>query len=337
MDSRPGPLLMDGVIWVQWWEVRIGVAQESVEALTALLEEWPEVQGVVVEGGVMGQPLHPEYGEWLDESLMNPEPFFVVMYVPIHVEKWVLKDRLAQVFARLAAAGLAVDSSQENVFLNVLDEADWEQAWKGDYHPIAVGSQWFIMPRWEAGMLPTVASEGRIPLLLEPGMAFGTGTHETTQMCLEALSDRVKPGMRVMDVGCGSAVLAIAAAKLGATQVVALDIDPVAVGVAQENVDLNGVSEIVRVVQRDLLAGYEASEFDVMVANILRDPVLALIPEAAVRLRSEGKMIVSGFVESQRLAVESAFIAADMQVFNCRQRGSWVTLEAQKPAESNRA
>ncbi len=315
---------------MQWWEVRVRVVQESVEALTALVQEWPEMQGVVVEGAVGVQPPHPEYGEWFDECLLNNQSSLVTVYVPVQVAESILRSRLAQVFSRLIASGLELDTTAQNVSIGVVDESDWEQAWKGEYHPISVGSRWVIIPCWDETEPAVEASGGRIPLLLEPGMAFGTGTHETTQLCLEALSDEVTPGMKILDVGCGTALLSIAAAKIGARQVVALDIDPVAVAVARENVNLNHVASIVTVFQADLLAGFEDSGFDVIVANILRDTVIALIPDGVGRLCPGGRMIVSGFVESQRIAVESAFFAARMQVVKRRRRGEWVTLEAKK-------
>ncbi|MDP4127404.1 MAG: 50S ribosomal protein L11 methyltransferase, partial [Bacillota bacterium] len=172
-----------------------------------------------------------------------------------------------------------------------LKEEDWATAWKAYFKPIRIGRHFLIKPTWEQ----TDLGKEDILLELDPGMAFGTGTHPTTTLCLKALEDIIKPGQTVFDLGTGSGILAIAAAKLGA-QVEAVDLDSVAVRVAQENVDLNRVSNQVRVSRGDL-GTVLTGQADVVIANIIADVILMLLPDLNRILRPEGEFLASGIIE----------------------------------------
>lgn len=201
-------------------------------------------------------------------------------------------------------------------------EEDWATAWKAYFKPIRVGKNFLIKPSWE-DIQPNPED---LVLELDPGMAFGTGTHATTTLCLELLEDIVKPGMKVFDLGTGSGILAIAAAKLGA-EVEAVDLDPVAVRVAQENIDLNHVSEQVSVKHGDL-GSVLKGQADLVVANIIADVILLLLPDLKRILKPEGEFIASGIIESRSEDVENGMREAGLEVIDKKEDAMWVALRA---------
>lgn len=311
---------------MRWWQVTVKIPEESVEAIAALLNEWPEVKGVAMEGmGVSSAP-HPEYGEWLDDSLLDSTEVSVQAYVPEYVERGELTVRLSHLRQQVQAADLPV-MAEGDWTLELFDESAWENAWKDQFQSIPVGRRLLIVPKWE---MQGTQQGDRLPIVLEPGMAFGTGTHATTRLCLEALENSLVEGQRVLDIGCGTAVLAIAAARLGASEVAAIDIDPVAVQVARVNVADNGVDFVVHVEEGDLLSKVEDSGYQVAMANILRDPVISLVPDAFAKLTQGGRFIVSGFIVSQELAVHDALTKAGFAVMERLQEEDWVALVAKK-------
>jgi ribosomal protein L11 methyltransferase len=206
-------------------------------------------------------------------------------------------------------------------------EEDWADAWKERFYPMRVGKSIVVKPTWrEFEVAP-----GDVILELDPGMAFGTGLHPTTQMCLLALEERIEPGMCVLDLGTGSGILALAAAKLGAAVVLAVDTDPVAVTAAQENVQRNGVAERVTVIRGSL--DYTTDTYDLLVVNILAKVIVALAEEGlAERVKPRGQWVAAGIIEPQVGEVVAALEAAGLQVTAQRQISDWVTLIGKKPA-----
>lgn len=201
-------------------------------------------------------------------------------------------------------------------------EEDWATAWKAYFKPIRVGKHFLVKPTWEE------AHPGAMDIVLEldPGMAFGTGTHPTTTLCLEILEDIVQPGTEVFDLGTGSGILAIAAAKLGA-EVQAVDLDPVAVRVAQENVDINGVSTNVQVLRGDL-GSVITGQADLVVANIIADIIIALLGDLRRLLRPGGEFIASGIIEARSSEVEAALMKSGLEIVERREDSGWVLLRA---------
>jgi ribosomal protein L11 methyltransferase len=220
-------------------------------------------------------------------------------------------------------------------------EADWAEAWKQQYHRQRIGERTVISPAWEE----YTPAQGEIVIRLEPGMAFGTGLHPTTRLCLEALEKHAAPGCSVLDVGTGSGVLAIAAAKLGARSVLAVDADPVAVGVAQQNVTLNGVGDqvVVRhgslpggdVVPRHFLVDgsldlMETDLFSLVLVNILAPVIIGMAPALAERLGPDGQIVAAGLIESQERDVRDALCEQGLQVAARTQEKDWVALVARR-------
>jgi len=211
----------------------------------------------------------------------------------------------------------------------LVDEQDWAEAWKVHYHPVRIGKRLLIRPQWVQMHIP----EGVIDISLDPGMAFGTGTHPTTQLCLEALEDYVKPGIGVLDLGTGSAILAIAAAKLGAAHVLALDIDPVAVSVAQKNVADSGTSQLITVQEGSLESVVtSARRFDLIVVNILARIIIQMCDQHLGEVvRPGGSAIFSGIIQDQADDVDAALIKTGLEIVNRRIQGDWVAIEARRP------
>lgn len=215
----------------------------------------------------------------------------------------------------------------------VADE-DWAGAWKQFFKPLAVGRRLVIVPSWEAADYTPPA--GRIPLLLDPGMAFGTGQHATTALCLCWLEELPLAGARVLDVGTGSGVLAIAAARLGAAAVLGVDIDPVAVAAAGDNVAANGVAGTVQVALGDP-SGAAAAAFcaadrpAVVVGNLTADVVKAVAPAVADLLAPGGCFVASGIITDREAEVRDALAAAGLRTEEVRVEGGWAAVLA-RPA-----
>ena len=204
-----------------------------------------------------------------------------------------------------------------------VQEQDWAENWKKYYKPFRAGERLVIKPSWEA----YEEKEGDLVLELDPGMAFGTGTHETTFMCMEQLEKYVTPGCKTIDVGCGSGILGLAAAKLGSEDVLAIDLDELAVKVAAENTVKNGLADKVRVVHGDLLE--KADEMaDVIVANIIADVICFLCGPAKKHLLPGGVFICSGIIREREEDVQKALAEAGYTVCNRLAKGEWVCLAA---------
>lgn len=208
-------------------------------------------------------------------------------------------------------------------------EEDWATAWKQYFKPLPVGDRLIIVPSWEAPAY--TLPPGRLPLYLDPGMAFGTGQHPTTSLCLRWLEQLPLVGARVLDVGTGSGILAIAAARLGAAAVLGIDIDPVAAQVAAENVQGNGVAHRVQVARAEI-ADPVVTDFcaggppALVVANLTAAVVTAIAPAVPERLAPGGAFLASGVITEKQAAVTEALVAAGLQVEEVREEGGWVAL-----------
>ncbi len=222
-----------------------------------------------------------------------------------------------------ARVGLAAEIVQRPVA-----EEDWAESWKEYFHVARFGRRMVVVPSW----LTYDAQPDDVVLTLDPGMAFGTGQHETTRMCLEALEGVVRPGMRLLDVGCGSGILAIAAAKLGAREVHAVDVDPNCVRVTRENAAANRVDKTVRVEAGSAGDAWPFDQpavgFDVVVANIIARVIIDLVEPLVVALAPTGVLIVSGIIGEREVEVREALVAAGACVDSVRAMGEWRCMTA---------
>lgn len=205
-----------------------------------------------------------------------------------------------------------------------VDDQEWETIWRAHFPVLAVGRRLVVKPSWEEHR----ARRGQVVLEIDPGMAFGTGHHATTRLCLVALERHLAPGMAVLDVGTGSGILAIAAAKLGASAVAALDINPVAVDVARSNIASNGVAGVVSVELGGLPFERPLGPFDIVMANILSTVVCELAPHLAGALRPGGVLVASGFIDVHCPEVSERLRQEGLAVVETMAEGDWRALVA---------
>ena len=281
--------------------------------------------GVVIEDPLLLNTLRTS-GTWelcdIPEQ-ENTEIVVVTAYFPDDSE---LHDRLAAVEEEMTAIEERIGSCRfGNTCFRTISETDWENEWKQFFHTTRITEHIVIKPTWEE----YEAEPDDKVIELDPGMAFGTGTHHTTGMCMRRLEKVIEPGMTVFDVGTGSGILAIAAAMLGAKSVKAVDIDGVAVRVAKENVADNGLSEQIEVREGDLLHGTEGKA-DVIIANIIADIVIMLLQDIPQKLNDNGVLLASGIIEERMPDVEAAAQAQGLYVDAVDHRGGWVVMQMKK-------
>ncbi|HIQ72059.1 MAG TPA: 50S ribosomal protein L11 methyltransferase [Candidatus Onthenecus intestinigallinarum] len=266
-------------------------------------------------------------GMWdmLDEHILDamPEDVLVKAYFE---EGASTPETLAFVRARLSELShmdLGFDLGSLEFTRETVHEQDWAENWKRYYKPFRAGERIVVKPSWE----PYEPFPEDLVIEMDPGMAFGTGTHETTYMCLQMLERYVRPGSACIDVGTGTGILAIAAAKLGAQDVLAIDLDEQAVAVAKENIQKNGMEQVVHAQAGDLLKD-SIGKADVIVANIIADVICALCGPAKAHICPGGAFICSGIIREREEDVLRALRQAGYAV-DCRiARGEWVCLSA---------
>ena len=299
-----------------WLEISVRTDGEGAEAVAEVLRPFAYQESVVLE----------QLG---DDSTADPDALesvvTVKIYIPEEEDTPAVRRRIEEILYHMSR----LYPFPEPVFRQLADE-DWANAWKDHYRPFRLGRRLKIWPTW----LPRESDEDTRPddivLVLDPGMAFGTGLHPTTQGCLRALEDIVAPGMSVLDAGTGSGILAIAAAKLGATEVAAFDTDSLAVRATADNATQNGVTESIRVWRGELdsvRTMVKRQVWDVVVANILAPIIIQLLSEKGLfdYVAPGGRLILSGIILEQGPSVEEAIAAAGGQVERTITAGDWIT------------
>lgn len=300
---------------MKWLELSVKAPPEFVEPLSQIFYRYGQ-GGVVleVEGG-----FNPDEGE----APSATDWVTLKTYIPLNSAADGRRNRI-DLGVRLVAHVSPISPLQERV----LEEEDWQNAWKEHFHVLRVGKRMVVSPTWREHK----AKKSDIVVTLDPGMAFGTGHHPTTRMCLELLEKMVKPVMSVLDVGCGSGILSIAAAKLGARSVLGLEIDAVALGVAKQNIRENGVGQNIRIVQGSLPhPDVGPLSYDLAVANISAKVIIEIAGELVRAVRPGGNVIASGFLLDNSDAVAQALNSAGGLLNQTIADGDWVTLVVSIP------
>lgn len=309
---------------MQWIEVNVAVTHEAVEAVADMLTSIGS-KGVAIEDPQLINDLRNS-GTWELCDIPEQENTEVVTVSAYYADDEKLEKRLAEIDEQLALIEERIGKYRfGNTRFRKVSEQDWANEWKQYFHVTHVGKSLVIKPSWEE----YEAKEGEHVIEIDPGMAFGTGTHHTTNMMMERLEKVITPDSTVFDVGTGSGILAIAAAMLGAKSVKAVDIDAVAVRVAKENVADNGLSEQIEVREGDLLHGTEGKA-DVIIANIIADIVIMLLQDIPQKLNDNGVLLASGIIEERMPDVEAAAQAQGLYVDAVDHRGGWVVMQMKK-------
>ena len=209
---------------------------------------------------------------------------------------------------------------------NIVDDQDWLHRWKDYFEPAPITERFVIKPAWSSYQ----PGPGEQVIEMDPGMAFGTGTHATTRLCLRLLEKYLEPGDAVLDVGTGTGILSIAAAKLGSKRVLAVDIDPLAIETARENIAKNHVEKAVTAVVADLAEGIDF-QADVVIANLMADLIIRLSGSVKERLTEKGIFISGGIIQGKEISVQSALESSGFQVTDILQEDEWWAIAAKRP------
>ena len=297
----------DKILWV---ELSIDTPAEFVEPLTQVFTEHGE-GGVAIE---LPAGHNPDEGE----RAPVPERVTVTTYIP-HDNR--LEKRYARIDMAVRLVAHVGDVSELRV--RVVEEEEWQESWKEHFHVLRIGTRTVIVPTWRT----YEPREDDVVITLDPGMAFGTGHHPTTRMCLELLETHVQPGDRVLDLGCGSGILSIAAAKLRASKVFGLEIDPIAASVAVRNVRENGVQDTVTTDEATLPHPQaEPDGYDLLVANVSAKVITELAEHIVHVVRSGGTLIFSGILDKQQTEVIERMASLGVQFDEGLTDADWVAL-----------
>ncbi len=308
----------------RWLEVTLPVPADRLDRVCDMLTANGMAGLVVEEEGDFLRFLEQnrQYWDYVDEGLAAR------MKGASRVKFYVPDSEAGQTQLRQYLAGLE-EYEPQTVSLR---EEDWATSWQKYYQPIPVGKRVYIVPDWMRGQ---GTPEGRVPLYLNPGLTFGTGAHPTTQLCLELLEEALRPGDKVLDLGCGSGILAIAALALGASRAIGVDIDPKAADVAFENAALNGVGpDRLSVYAGDVLsdkklaARLEPGQNRVVLANIVADVIIPLSATAGRFMTDGGVFLTSGIIDGRQEEVKAALEQNGFAVVNHLERGGWHAFQA---------
>mgnify|MGYP001623747470 FL=1 len=311
---------------MNWTEVKIYTTTAGIDPLTGSMLDLG-LQGFMIEDAQdFDEFLHDTTPHWdyVDQAVMEKMKdceTCVTIYVADNPQGMEELMQVRQILARLKAQDPDGKYGRLELEMKDVDEEDWSNAWKKYYHPVQVGEHLVVCPSWEA----YDRQPDDVVLTLNPGMAFGTGTHDTTRLCMELLEKYITPQDTVLDVGCGSGILAITAALLGANKIIGCDIDEVAVKVAGENAALNGVQDRIAFHQGDLTSQVEGS-FQIICANIVADVIIRLSEDAGSYLAKDGIFITSGIIDTREQDVLNALEQNGFQVIERRTSGGWVAL-----------
>ena len=311
---------------MDWLELHIDTTHTGLEPVETMLSALG-IDGVVIDDETEFHDFlesNRQYWDYVDENLEAS------MHGKSRVTFYLPADETG--FAQMGEVRLALEDLKARrsdcgtllLSLENLRDEDWENNWQQYYKPMEIGQRLLVIPQWEQ-----VDPGQRVPLILDPGLTFGTGSHATTRLCLTALEKTVAQGDRVLDLGCGSGILSIAALRLGASQALAVDIDDKCLDVAYENAALNGIGKdryTVRVgdvlsdgsLRRELEGSY-----DIVVANIVADVIIALAPLVPSMLRPGGTFLCSGIIDDRAEEVRAALEAAGWTVLETQSADGW--------------
>ena len=316
---------------MKWLELHIDTTHAGLDTVVAMLSAL-DIDGVVIDDEAEFQDFlenNQQYWDYVDEDLEKS------MQGKSRITFYLLDSETG--YSQLAQVRIALQKLKEErddcgsllLTMENIQDADWETNWKKYYHPLEIGERLLVVPQWELDD-PKVKASTRVPLVLDPGLTFGTGSHATTQLCLTALEKEVKAGDRVLDLGCGSGILSIAALRLGAKTAVGVDIDPKAEDIARQNAAYNGFESsaftaLTGNVTEDtkLMDKLTANTYDIVLVNIVADVIIALSPVLPQVLSEGSTLILSGILDTRLADVLEALKKAGLSVTAIREKEEW--------------
>ena len=315
---------------MNWLELHIDTNHAGLETVEATLSALG-VDGVVIDDETDFQDFlenNHQYWDYVDEDLEKSMAgkSRITFYLEANDDG----------FAKMGEVRIALQKLKEErddcgsllLTMENIQDADWETNWKKYYHPLEIGQRLLVVPQWELDD-PMVKASTRVPLVLDPGLTFGTGSHATTQLCLTALEKAVKEGDRVLDLGCGSGILSIAALRLGASEAIAVDIDEKCLTVAYDNAALNGIGKDVYTVKvGNVLTDEEmraslGGGYQIVLANIVADVIIGLAPMVRSMMAEGGVFLCSGIIDDRAEEVAEHLRAAGLEITETRSAEGW--------------
>ncbi len=297
-----------------WSQLKVTCKVQNLDTVCAIMS--------VIDASIMIEDysdietgLKTVYGDLIDESILNSDKSIASCSI------YVSEDKNINEYISFIKSQLDENSIEGKIEVLGTDEEEWSTAWKKYYKPTHIGKNMVIVPSWET----YTASESEIVIDMDPGMAFGTGTHETTRLCAALLEENLQCGDYMLDVGSGSGILAICASKLGAAKCAACDIDPVAVRTEKENAERNDCCNIDCYVS-DLLSDVKLIDnrkFDVVTANIVADIIIRLAPDVGALIRENGLLIASGIIDEREADVDTALLKCGFEKLAAKHEKGW--------------
>ncbi|MBU3805950.1 MAG: 50S ribosomal protein L11 methyltransferase [Candidatus Fournierella pullistercoris] len=307
---------------MQWTDICITVPKtfaETAEAIATSISGG----GIYIEdySDLESQVYEIAHVDLIEQDLLDKDRDKVLVHLYLAPD-----ENPAQVI-ELLRDRLAASDTPYQLEVSGVEQEDWETGWKAYYHAMTLGKRLAIVPSWEE------FDTDRVVIRLDPGMAFGTGTHETTALCLETLDELIVPGDRVLDIGTGSGILAIAALKLGASSAQGIDIDPMCVRTATENAQLNGVDDKLEVLIGDL-SDKATGTYQMITANIVANAILSLAPHVPALMAPGGWFVASGIIDTRRDEVIAGLEQAGLKVVEVKEKRGWVALVCKNGGEA---
>lgn len=307
---------------MNWTEVTILTTPEAEELITAVLYE-TGVGGVNIEDPSLIDDANRNTSEWdvMDDDVIarySEDKCLIKAYYSPEVN---MEEVMLKIHEGIENAKNFANVGKAEVSSRIVNEQDWENSWKQYYKPVYLGKNIVIKPVWE----DIEHKSEQIVIELDPGMAFGTGTHETTRMCLEVLKQNVKKGDEVLDIGTGSGILSIGAVKMGAAHCFAVDIDPLAVKIVGDNAEINGIRDKITAVAGNL-ADKVTGKYDIVVANIIADAIISLSPDVRPFMKDGGLYITSGIIVFRLDDVKKKLLECGFEIVDVITQGDWAAV-----------
>ena len=318
---------------MNWLELHIDTTHAGLEPVETLLSSLG-IDGVVIDDETEFQDFlenNHQYWDYVDEDLEKE------MQGKSRVTFYLQADE--EGFAKMGEVRIALENLKKTaqacgtllMTMDSLQDADWENNWKQYYKPMEIGERLLVIPQWEQEdpKVRKALEGGRVPLILEPGLTFGTGSHATTRLCLTALEQAVQGGEKVLDLGCGSGILSIAALKLGAASALAVDIDDKCLDVAYENAAMNGIGrdtytvKVGDILSDEALRAEIGGGYDVVLANIVADVIIGLGPMVRSLLRENGVFLCSGIIDTRAEEAADKLRQAGLEILDTRSSEGW--------------